>query len=279
MLLEPECTQHVSHAIQAATTLGIPWIVLGLGSNILAPDEGFDGMVIRFGKRMADVTQEQADPALWTLGAGLPTPVLAKRTAARGFGGVHRLIGVPGTVGGAVFMNAGAHGQEFAAVVKWVEVVESDGSESRLFAEKIPWQYRSSGLNSVVVAAQVSLTPEDPAILKRDVARHLRWRKAGTPFDQPCCGSVFRNPTVDPHAPGIEAISEPRTAGKFIDAAGLKGFRVGGAQVSPMHANYIVNTGAATAADVRAVIDGVRERVLERFGFELQLEVKLIGPR
>jgi UDP-N-acetylmuramate dehydrogenase len=173
-------------------------------------------------------------------------------------------------------MNAGAHGQEFRDVVRWVDLVSPTGVRSRIDTANIDWRYRGSDLEGIVVAAQVALEPEDPALLQEALRRHLKWRRAGTPFDQPCCGSVFRNPEPGVVPEGATAIEAPFTAGKLIDAAGLKGFRIGGAEVSPMHGNYIVNTGGATAADVRAVIEAVREQVLGRFGVPLQLEVKLI---
>jgi UDP-N-acetylmuramate dehydrogenase len=275
-LVEPEEVAHVSAALRLAAELGVRWLVLGLGSNVLLPDEGFGGIVIRMGKGMAGVRKGGPGDTLWTVGAGLPTPLLAKRTAAAGLGGVTRLIGVPGTVGGGVFMNAGAHGQEFKDVVTWADVVAPDGTTSRVAGSDVAWRYRSSGLDSVVVAAQLQLAPEDPKVLKREVRDHLRWRKAGTPFDEPCCGSVFRNPSEDDLAAATGNVPEPCTAGRLFDAAGLKGFRVGGAEVSPKHANYIVNTGGATAADVREVISHVRETIFGRYGIELQLEVKII---
>ena len=274
--LEPRTTGDVSAAIEAVAELDLPWMVLGLGSNILVPDEGFDGVVMRFGKGMAAVERSGPDGEVWTVGAGLPTPLLAKRSAAAGLAGVHKLIGVPGTVGGGVFMNAGAHGQEFRDVVTWVDVVGSDGRAARIAGRDVPWRYRSSGLDGVVVATQLSLAPADPAILKRDIKRYMRWRRAGTPFDRPCCGSVFRNPSAEEITNEAERVAEPRTAGRFIEAAGLKGLRVGGAEVSTMHANYIVNTGRATAADVRGVIDAVQNEVFERYGVSLHLEVKII---
>jgi len=275
-LVEPADIAQVSLVLQLAAQMALRWMVLGLGSNILLPDGGFEGIVIRMGKAMAGVKREGPESHLWTVGAGFPTPLLARRTAAAGLRGVNRLVGVPGTVGGGVFMNAGAHGQEFKDVVSWVDVVASDGTVSRTAGKDIAWRYRSSGLDSVVVAAQLSLAPAEPRILRRELTEHLRWRKRGTPFDQPCCGSVFRNPECGAVTPGAEEIPTPCTAGRLIDRAGLKGYRVGGAEVSSKHANYIVNTGGATAADVRAVIDRVRDVVLGRFGVELGLEVKII---
>ena len=245
-LFDPCGAEDVSLGVRTAVTLEIPWMVVGLGSNILAADEGFAGLVIRVGRGLADVSQDQDDDSLWTVGAGLPTPLLARQTAAAGLDGVHRLIGVPGTVGGGVFMNAGAHGQEFRDVVAWVDVVARDGSQSRISGESIPWRYRSSGLDGVVVATQISMQQGDPEDMLGDVKKYLRWRKRGTPFDRPCCGSVFRNPTAGQLTERAEEVGTPPTAGRLIDAVGLKGFRVGGAEVSPVHANYIVNTGDAT---------------------------------
>jgi UDP-N-acetylmuramate dehydrogenase len=268
-LVEPRSVDDVAATLAVAAESGVRWLVLGLGSNVLISDAGFDGVVLRIGKGLDEV--REATPTSWVVGAGLPTPLLARRSAAAGLGGVQRLIGVPGTVGGGAFMNAGAHGQDFSQLVRAVETVQSDGTLQTVRGSAIPWRYRSSGLdNVVIVGATLEFAPADPRELLHDIRRHLHWRKAGTPFDQPCCGSVFRNP---PQAVGAER----RTAGQLIDAAGLKGFAVGGAQVSSMHANYIVNVGEATASDVKAVIDAVRERVLKQFGVELELEVKVIG--
>jgi UDP-N-acetylmuramate dehydrogenase len=233
---------------------------------VLIADRGFDGIVIRVGKGLDRVSRDGPDGSRWAVGAGLPTPLLARQTAAAGLAGVQRLIGVPGTVGGGVFMNAGAHGQDFSQVTGAVDVVDATGEMRTIRGSDIAWRYRSSGLEAcVVVSATVELEPSDPAATRDELARYLKKRKDGTPFDQPCCGSVFRNPAGD------------RTAGQLIEAAGLKGFRVGDAEVSPIHANYIVNTGAASAADVRSVMRAVQERVRARFAVELEPEVKLIG--
>jgi UDP-N-acetylmuramate dehydrogenase len=276
-LVEPRAVDEVVQALDIAREAGVPWFALGLGSNILVSDRGFRGVVIRLGKGLAEVRREGAR---WYVGAGVPTPLLARWTAAKGLAGVHRLVGVPGTVGGGVYMNAGAHGQEFRQVVRQVDVVTAAGAVERLGGDAIPWQYRSSGLaNVVVVGAELQLEPDDPARLENEVAEHLKWRKAGTPFNEPCCGSVFRNPTAPlPVAEGQRGRAGGlQTAGQMIDAVGMKGFRVGGAEVSRLHANYIVNTGGATADDVLRVIGAVRERVAAEFGTELELEVKLIG--
>jgi len=270
LLVQPRTVDDVATALRLAGESGIPWLALGLGSNVLVADRGFPGLVIRLGKGLDHVAQGGPEGVRWTVGAGLPTPLLARRSAQAGHAGVERLIGVPGTVGGGVAMNAGAHGQDFATVTRTVTVVEPAGELRSLPAAEIPWRYRSSGLDGVaIVEAVLELAPGDPAHTREELERYLRKRREGTPFDQPCCGSVFRNPPAE--------AAEGRTAGQLIEAAGLKGFRSGGAQVSPLHANYIVNLGGANAADVRAVIETVRQRVHQRFGVDLALEVKLIG--
>jgi UDP-N-acetylmuramate dehydrogenase len=261
--LVPAEVDDVAKALQFAQDKSVPWTVLGLGSNVLVKDGGFSGLVIRLGKGLDKFEMKGATAIV---GAGMPTPLLARRTAEAGFAGVERFIGVPGTVGGGVYMNAGCHGAEFAEIVTEVSVMDPAGKVKQLTRKQVPFKYRSSGLGQVVVLeAKLSLGEENPAKLKEVQGRLLRWRKAGTPFDQPCCGSVFKNP------PGT------RTAGMLIEESGLKGFRIGGAHVSILHANYIVNTGNATASDVLKVIDHVRKTVSKKLGVELELEVKVIG--
>ncbi len=273
----PTNIDDVSQALQFAAETGTRWLALGLGSNVLVSDRGFDGIVVRLGKGLDTVRRDtDGDETLWTVGAGVPTPLLARQTAEAGLAGVHRLVGVPGTVGGGVFMNAGAHGQDFSQVTRAVELVENDGTVRSVPGAEVPWEYRTSGLlGSVVVGAILQLTPADPKLLQKEIKQHFRWRKAGTPFNARCCGSVFRNPSAPGGVqPGGSAESRP--AGQLIDALGLKGHRVGGAQISSKHANYIVNTGEGTASDVLALIEQVRGKVFAEYGVELQLEVKVI---
>src|SRR6266513_702465 len=226
----PADPDDVAKALDLAQERGLPWLALGLGSNVLVKDAGYPGVVIRIGK------------------------------------GLDRFIGSAGTVGGGVYMNAGAHGAEFAEVLTEATVMDAKGKIKQVPRKQISFKYRSSNLGAVVVLeAKLALIEEPPAKLKDVQARLFRWRKAGTPFDQPCCGSVFKNP------------GGPRTAGMLIDEAGLKGFTLGGTQVSPLHANYIVNTGNATASEVIKVIEHVRKTVAKKTGVELELEVKVIG--
>lgn len=271
-LFTPADTEDVATAIRTASRLGVPWFALGLGSNVLLPDEGLDAVVIRFGKGL-DTIRESGDT--WILGAGLPAPLAARRTAAAGWAGLHMMVGVPGTVGGGVFMNAGCHGGQWSDVVREVTVVDAGGERRVIPGGQIPFRYRQSGLRGVlVVETRVVLRPAEPDELEAEVARLFAWRQQGTPFNQPCCGSVFTNPEWPAGAPA----EGPRTAGQLIEAAGFKGQRVGGVEVSPMHANYFVNVGGATAADVRHLIAEVRAGVVARFGVSLETEVKLVGP-
>jgi UDP-N-acetylmuramate dehydrogenase len=242
----PTSHESVAGAVAWAREHKLPILVLGLGSNVLIRDGGFPGLVIK-------------------IGAGLPTPLLARRTAEEGFAGVQRLVGVPGSVGGAVFMNAGAHGQDIASVLISATVLDPKGRVVDKAKKEINFTYRRSGLEGhIVLGCALRLEQDEPARLTAELQTLLRRRREGTPFDQPCCGSVFKNP-------------EETTAGRLIDRCGLKGRRVGGAEISKVHANYIVNVGNASADDVLKLIDIARTAVFKEFGIELELEVKVLG--
>lgn len=272
-VLLPKQAEDVAVALRIARSAGVPWFALGLGSNLLLPDEGMDALVIRIGKGLDALTP--LGGGRWRAGAGLPQPLAARRTAEAGFAGLHRFVGVPGSVGGGVYMNAGCHGGDWAEVVESVLVLDADGVEAVLRRDQIPFVYRHAGLDGrIVLETTVRLAETDPAAIQAEVAELYRWRQEGTPFNQPCCGSVFKNPA----GPSWQRADGPRTAGQLIEAAGLKGSREGGAEISPMHANYFVNTGGATAGDVRRLIARARRVVRERFGADLETEVKLVKP-
>lgn len=262
VLFTPGTPEAVGEAVAWAKQHNLPWLVLGLGSNVLIKDGGFPGLVIKIGKGLDTVTPKGNT---WKVGAGLPTPLLARRTADAGLAGVQRLVGVPGTVGGAVFMNAGAHGQDFEKVIQSVTVLTPKGDIEERTKKNIPFSYRRSGLDGyVVLACTIKLEERSVEGVKADLALMMKKRREGTPFDQPCCGSVFKNPDL-------------MTAGRLIEKCGLKGRRVGGAEISSMHANYIVNRGGATSEDVLKLIDVARTAVFKEFGLELELEVKVLG--
>jgi UDP-N-acetylmuramate dehydrogenase len=258
----PAGEDEVAGAVLWAREAGVPWLVLGLGSNVLVRDGGFPGLVIKLGKGLDALAVERD---VWRAGAGLPTPLLARRTAEAGWRGVQRLIGVPGTVGGGVFMNAGCHGQEFAAVLQSATVLTPAGDVALRPRAAVAFGYRRSGLDGhVVLRCALRLEEDEPARVKADYQLYLKKRREGTPFDQPCCGSVFANP-------------QGTTAGRLIDRCGLRGRRIGNAQISEMHANYIVNLGGASAEDVLRLIDLARTAVFREHGVELALEVKVLG--
>ncbi|HEV8266096.1 MAG TPA: UDP-N-acetylmuramate dehydrogenase [Gemmatimonadales bacterium] len=261
-LVLPADVEDVARALDFARDRGVPWVVLGLGSNVLVKDGGFPGVVIRLGKGLDRFEMKGASAIV---GAGMPTPLLARRTAEAGFAGVERFIGIPGTVGGGIYMNAGCHGAEFAEVVTDVTVMDAKGKIKQLSRKQISFKYRASNIDGLVLEAKLGLAEEPPAKLKELQGKLFRWRKAGTPFDQPCCGSTFTNP------------GGPKTAGMLIDECGLKGFSIGGVQVSTLHANYFVNRGNATASDVLKLIEHVRKTVAKKAGVELELECKVIG--
>lgn len=265
----PATAEDVALALRHAVAAGVPWFALGLGSNLLFPDEGLDALVIRVGKGLDRL---ERDGDTWRIGAGMPQPLAAKRTAHAGWGGIHKMVGVPGSVGGGIVMNAGCHGAEWRDVVRSVLVVDETGQDRVVPAAEAGFTYRRSNLGRVVVLeTTVALAPADSAALDAETDALYKWRRDGTPFNQPCCGSVFKNPVVPQDWP-----ERPRTSGQFIEATGLKGMRIGAAEVSPMHANYFINTGGATAADVTGLMRDVRGRVAEQWGVTLEPEVKLI---
>lgn len=265
----PASAEDVAIALRHAAAAGVPWFALGLGSNLLFPDQGLDALVIRIGKGLDRLDR---DGDAWHIGAGMPQPLAAKRTAHAGWGGIHKMVGVPGSVGGGIVMNAGCHGAEWRDVVRSVLVVDEAGQDRVVPAAEAGFTYRRSNLGRVVVLeTTVELAPADSAALDEETDALYKWRRDGTPFNQPCCGSVFKNPVVPEDWP-----ERPRTSGQFIEATGLKGHRRGAAEVSPMHANYFINTGGATAADVTGLMREVRRRVEERWGVTLEPEVKLI---
>jgi len=261
-LVLPADVDDVAKALEMARERGLPWVALGLGSNVLVKDGGFPGVVIRLGKGLDRFEMKGATAIV---GGGMPTPILARRTAEAGFVGVERFLGIPGTVGGGIYMNAGCHGAEFAEIVTEVTVMDAKGKVKQLSRKQISFKYRASNIDGIVIEAKLSLGEESPAKLKELQGKLLRWRKAGTPFDQPCCGSTFKNP------------GGAKSAGTLIDECGLKGLTVGGIEVSSLHANYFINKGNGTAADALKLIEQVRKTVAKKAGVELELECKVIG--
>ncbi len=241
----------------------LPVLVLGRGSNLLVADAGFAGLVVAPGPGFDTLTIEGTEVVA---GAAVSLPTLARRTGAAGLTGLEWAVGVPGSVGGAVRMNAGGHGSDTAATLVGVRVVDlATGEVEELPAARLGFGYRHSDLTAtqVVVAARHRLRPGDPTEARRAIDEIVRWRRANQPGGSNA-GSVFTNPPGD-------------SAGRLIDACGLKGLRLGTAEVSPKHANFIPADRGGSAADVRALMDLVRSRVAADTGVVLRTEVRMVG--
>jgi UDP-N-acetylmuramate dehydrogenase len=239
------------------------FVVLGAGSNVVISDGGIRGVVLKIGKGV-DRVRRDGDRIIAESGVGLPH--LARDAATYGLSGLEFAAGIPASLGGAVVMNAGAHGHAMAEIVVAAHVVTSNG-EVELSARSLEYAYRTSVLqrrSAVVTEATLQLQKADPIPVRRLTEEWLAHRSATQPIGPPSSGCVFRNPAGD-------------HAGRLIDLAGGKGLQVGGARVSEIHANYIVNTGEATAADVLTLIRKVNALVAEKFGVTLDPEVKLLG--
>jgi UDP-N-acetylmuramate dehydrogenase len=238
--------------------------VLGNGFNTLVRDGGVEGLVLRLNAFRALRREPSGE---LSAEAGVTHATLARHCAEHGLAGLEFAAGIPGTVGGWIAMNAGVPEREVKDVVRAVEVMDAAGARRCLPASELGFAYRSArGLppGAVVVAAAFRVRPSPPAEVQAEIDRHLEKRARTQPLDVPSCGSVFKNPPGD-------------FAGRLIEAAGLKGRRVGGAEISSVHANFIVNRGGATAGDVLALIEEVRERVRERSGTALEPEVRILG--
>ena len=245
----------------------LPLRCIGAGSNLLIADGGLSGLTLC--NRRLQGSQLEAS-GLVEAQAGEPIPTLARKAARAGLHGLEWAVGIPGTVGGAVVMNAGAQGGCVAEWLESVEVLDPCQPEQpfRLSAGELAFRYRHSRLQDeslIVLSARFHLEPgHDPAAVTARTSANLHSRTSSQPYQQPSCGSVFRNP-------------EPEKAGQLIEGLGLKGLSIGGAMVSPIHANFIVNTGGATAADIDALIRRVQQAVREAHGIGLQPEVKRLG--
>ena len=256
--------------VKFARSRGIPYALLGRGSDIVISDAGIRGLVIQV---RAEASQVDGDR--YHAGAGVPMARAATETQKAGLTGLEYGLATPGTVGGAVWANAGAHESETADVIESATVLLADGSEQTLAAEELAFRYRDSrfkeapaleagGPSEIVMAATFRLTPADPDVIKGRLDDIRRWRQAHQPLGIPSAGSVFRNPEGD-------------SAGRLIDELGLKEPRVGGAVVSEKHANFITNDQKGTASDVRRLGELVRRRVREAHGIDLRFEIEFVG--
>jgi UDP-N-acetylmuramate dehydrogenase len=262
----PRTLAELQEGVAWAQARSLPVTLLGAGSNMLVSDQGLPGLVV-FTKYLRSL-QFDVESGQMTAGAGRYLPRLAHQAAKLGYSGLEWAVGIPGTVGGAVVMNAGAHGGSMEDIFVSAQVLEPDGNLTELKLADLDYTYRTSilqGKSRTVVQACLQLQAGvDPEQVKQVTQTHLNHRLNTQPYHLPSCGSVFRNPG-------------PRTAGWLIEQAGLKGFQIGQAQVAERHANFILNCGGARASDILRLIRHVQAQVSDRWGFDLKPEVKVLG--
>ena len=259
----PETVAELEELLRWAVAEGLPVTTVGLGSNVLAADDGVEGLVLRLEGELGAV---EVSGRTLAAGGGAANAVCLHRARSAGLGGFEFACAIPGTVGGGVRMNAGAYGGEWKSVLARALVATAEGSEWRS-PDRLGLEYRRSrlGPGEVVGAVEFRLTPRSPDEIKAHVRELNARRKAAQPVNRRTFGSVFKNPDHD------------LSAGRMLEAVGLKGHRIGGAQISPRHANFIENADAARTADALALMAEARRRAYEQFGVELEHEVALLG--
>ncbi|NLD33616.1 MAG: UDP-N-acetylmuramate dehydrogenase [Clostridiales bacterium] len=266
MMMEAHSAQQVARAIQAARQRGIPTLLLGNGSNLLMDDAGFDGLVIRFGEAFSQVKLEGNT---LTAQAGASLMALSRLTVEHSLAGLEFAAGIPASLGGAALMNAGAYGGEMAHVIRHVDCLDPQGRAVRLQVKDIGYGYRDSRMmreGYTVLSACMELKPGDGEAIRRCVQENQMHRRNKQPLTYPSAGSFFKRP------PGY-------FAGALIEQAGLKGCRRGAAQVSELHAGFLINLGGATGQDFRSLVAHVQDTVEQRSGVWLEPEVRIIGRR
>ena len=264
-LVSPATLEQLRDVVALCVSDGVEYRILGHGSNVLVADGGLRGVTIQISGNLAQV--EVRDDGSVFAQAGASNSKVASAAQRAGLSGFEFAAGIPGTIGGAAIMNAGAYDGEFKQVARSVTCLVPGGDIVEVGAERARWSYRSSSMmetGMIVLAATLMLEKGDPDAIKERIAELARQRQEKQPIDMPSAGSTFKRP------PG-------QFAGKLIQDAGMQGYAVGGAQVSTKHAGFVVNRGGATAADVLSVIRDVQARVLERYGVELEPEVRLWG--
>lgn len=245
---------------------GLPCMVIGRGSNLVVRDNRLKGMVIRFGGKLRDLQLDDSREPRLLAGAGLSIRDFLQWCKVRGLFGMEFLAGIPGTLGGAVFMNAGAFGKEICEHVLNIETVTPMGLKIHLTRTELNFSYRKLEMEKGNLITRICFAVEKaaPKQVSERVANFLKKRKENQPLEYPSAGSIFKNPPGD-------------FAGRLIEKAGLKGARMGGAMISEKHANFIVNTGNASSKDILALIDLAKKSVREDFGVDLELEVQVVG--
>ncbi|MEH7441048.1 UDP-N-acetylmuramate dehydrogenase [Bacillus sp. JJ1122] len=267
ILIEPSTIENLKKSIDVIKNSGVKWTVIGRGSNLLVSDKGIEGAVIKLGTGLDELKIEGNRV---TAGGGMSLVNFAITISRKGLSGLEFAGGIPGSIGGAVYMNAGAHGSDVSKILEKAYVLFDDGTLEWLTNEEMKFSYRTSVLQKerpgIVVAAIFHLKEGNKEEIVGELQKNKDYRKETQPYNYPSCGSVFRNPL-------------PNYAGNLIEKSGLKGHRIGGAQISELHGNFIVNTGNAKAEDVLGLIQHVKDTVLDLHGVKMETEVEIIGRK
>lgn len=264
LMAQPQSEAELQSLLLKAAEAAVPVTLVGNGSNLLVRDKGIRGLVIKLGSMLRDI---KVSGNVLTFGSGVSLAQASKKAAELGLSGMEFAVGIPGSIGGAVYMNAGAYDGEMAKVVKSVRVMDAAGEVSELSAGELDFGYRHSALQGsgkIVTSVTVELAAGDKQAIAEKMADFSNRRITKQPLELPSAGSMFKRP------PGY-------FAGTLIDQTGLKGYTVGGAQVSTKHAGFVVNIGGATAADVLQLISDVQAKVFAAHGVKLEPEVLVLG--
>lgn len=273
-----ESTEDLKAAMALAREKGLPYFILGNGTNLLVSDKGYNGVVITLTGDFSAI--EDLENGTFKVGAAVPLGRFARTTLKQGFAGIHKLAGIPGTLGGAIYMNAGAYGQEIGNCCTSVTILDSEGNIRELAATDCNFGYRQSIFQknkAIILSAAFQLQAASAegktvADLEAELAECMAKRKASQPLNMPNAGSTFKR--LESGAADTPTQIAP---GYYIEQAGLKGHRIGGAEVSTLHANFIVNAGGATACDIKTLSEYVQEKVADKFGIQLKREIILLG--
>ncbi|MFB5281348.1 UDP-N-acetylmuramate dehydrogenase [Peribacillus sp. Hz7] len=267
LFIEPSSIENLEKTMKIIRENNVPWRAIGRGSNLLVSDAGIEGALIKLGKGLDHLEINESEIRV---GAGYSLVSLSVQISKKGLAGLEFASGIPGSVGGSVYMNAGAHGSDMSEILEKAYVLFADGTLAWLSQEEMEFSYRTSILQKkrpgIVLEAIFQLTPGNREEIVAKMQSNKNYRKETQPYNLPCAGSIFRNPL-------------PHYAGQLVQEAGLKGYSIGGAQISPMHGNFIVNTGNGKAADVLALIQYVKDTVFKQYGIMMETEVEIIGRK
>jgi UDP-N-acetylmuramate dehydrogenase len=267
LFIEPKDIESLKKTMEIIKKYALKWRAIGRGSNLLVSDKGIEGAVIKLGN---GIDHLEINGTEITVGGGYSLVKLSTFISKKGLSGLEFASGIPGSIGGAVYMNAGAHGSDISKILKKAHILFEDGTMEWLSNEEMEFSYRTSVLQNkrpgICIEAVFQLKEGNREDIVAEMQKNKDYRRETQPWNYPCAGSIFRNPL-------------PNYAGELIERAGLKGYRIGGAKISELHGNFIVNTGNAKAQDVLDLIDHVKKTIRDLYQIEMHTEVEIIGRK